>query len=60
MPGVRDPLYRVSELRTMGEELGASWRRFVHTADAEEIHNGCGAEAQLDPCNGQNRDCLQK
>lgn len=55
MPGARDPLYQVSELPTMGGELWASWPRLVHTADAEEIHVGCGAEAQLGPYTGQNR-----
>lgn len=60
MPGARDPLHQVSERPTMGRELWASWARLVHTADAEEIHVDCGAEAQLGPCTGQNGDCLQR
>jgi len=49
MPGARGPLYQVSKLRTLGGVLWAFGRRFVHTADAEEIHISCGAEAQLAP-----------
>jgi len=39
MPGARDPLHEVSKLGTMGWELWGSWRRFIHTADAEEVHH---------------------